>query len=109
MTPTTPPQPPVHPGQRADDSPTFALRELTPPQVVDGVRVGDCFKAAPVQPAGAMRETCPHCTGQALQLVLRNGHVIRSHLFCPACTRCYDAVYPDGCSALSFCEGPPEL
>lgn len=106
MNPTTPPQRPPHDGQRADNSPALSLKELTPPQVVDGVKVGNGFEAAPVQPVGAMRETCPHCTGQALQLVLRNAHVIRTHLFCPTCTRCYDAVYDDGSSALMFGDLP---
>jgi len=34
--------------------------------------------------------------------VLRYAHVIRNHLFCPQCTRCFDARYPDGSSALTF-------
>jgi hypothetical protein len=56
-----------------------------------------------------MRETCPHCPGMALKLVLRRDHVIRPHLFCPQCTRCYDAIDANGVSALTFYEIPPEL
>lgn len=78
----------------------FSLLELHPQMVMDGELLGEVFEADPVTPAGSTREQCPHCAGQSLQLVLREGRVIRPFLFCPQCTRCYDAVYPDGRSAL---------
>lgn len=80
----------------------FALAELDPRQVVAGVRVAAGFVAADVFPVGQMRETCPYCTDVPLQLVLRANHVIRTHLFCEQCTRCFDAIDPDGNSALLF-------
>lgn len=111
LTPPKAPEAPhtPHAGARADNSPAFLLKELSPPEVVDGTVVDNGFKAAPVIPAGDMRETCPHCPGVPLKLVLRHNRVIRSHLFCPTCTRCFDAIYPDGRSALAFYEMPPEL
>jgi hypothetical protein len=78
----------------------FSLAELDPRQVVAGVRVAAGFVAADVMPVGQMRETCPYCTDVPLQLVLRANHVIRTHLFCEQCTRCFDAIDPDGHSAL---------
>lgn len=78
----------------------FSLLELHPQMVMDGELLGQVFDADPVNPAGNTREQCPHCAGQSLQLVLREGRVIRPFLFCPQCTRCFDAVYPDGRSAL---------
>jgi hypothetical protein len=78
----------------------FSLLELHPQMVMDGELLGKVFEADPVTPAGNTREQCPHCAGQSLQLVLREGRVIRPFLFCPQCTRCFDAVYPDGRSAL---------
>lgn len=99
----------AHAGTRVHDSPTFSLKELSPPDVMNGVIVGNGFRADAVTPAGDMRETCPHCASVPLKLVLRHNHVIRSHLFCPSCTRCFDALYPDGRSALAFYEMPPEL
>ncbi|WP_210543767.1 hypothetical protein [Rhodoferax sp. PAMC 29310] len=87
----------------------FNLVELPPQLVVSGKMVANGFQADDVTPVGDMRETCPHCTGLPLKLVLRRDNVIRPHLFCPQCTRCYDAIYPDGTSALAFYEMPPEL
>lgn len=78
----------------------FSLLELQPQMVMDGELLGEVFEADPVTSAGNTREQCPHCAGQSLQLVLREGRVIRPFLFCPQCTRCFDAVYPDGRSAL---------
>ena len=87
-------------GNRTHAEPRFSLVELDPTQVVEGILVADGFMAEAVTPAGKMRETCPNCAGEPLQLVLRYQHVIRAHLFCVKCTRCYDAMYPDGNSAL---------
>lgn len=84
----------------------FSLVELSPQQVVKGVVLDDGFMAKDVIPVGLMRETCPYCEDVPLQLVLRARHVIRSHLFCDQCTRCFDAVYPDGKSALLYSRLP---
>ena len=81
-------------------TPFFSLAELDPQCVVDGERTGAGYQADDVVSSGAMREVCPACAGVPLQLVLRYGRVIRTHLFCTHCTRCFDAVYPDGSSAL---------
>lgn len=93
----------------ADPRHPFSLLELPPQEVVSGTLVADGFQADDVTPAGDMRETCPHCTGMTLKLVLRRDHVIRPHLFCPQCTRCFDAIDANGASALTFYEMPPEL
>lgn len=97
--------------QRLDDGAgqRFTLLELPPQEVVSGTLVVGGFQAADVTPVGDMRETCPHCTGSPLKLVLRRDHVIRPHLFCPHCTRCFDAIDADGASLLTFYEMPPEL
>jgi hypothetical protein len=86
--------------KRTHDEFRFSLVALDPTLVVDGILVNEGFMAEAVTPAGQMRETCPVCDGEPLQLVLRCEHVIRPHLFCVKCTRCYDAVYADGNSAL---------
>lgn len=78
------------------------LVELDPREVVDGVMTEKGFLAAEVVPVGPMREACPHCSGVALQLVLRHRHVKRSHLFCRVCTRCYDALGEGGRSVLTI-------
>ncbi|EJM97068.1 hypothetical protein [Herbaspirillum sp. YR522] len=80
----------------------LALVELDPCEVVDGVMTEQGWLAPDVVPVGPMREACPHCSGVALQLVLRHRHVKRSHLFCRVCTRCYDALTDGGQSALTL-------
>lgn len=92
----------VNTSQRLTGIPKFSLVELDPSQVVQGVPTEAGYEAAAVQTAGAMREKCPYCQQVPLQLVLRYAHVIRTHLFCPQCTRCFDARYSDGSSALTF-------
>lgn len=79
----------------------LSLVELDPRDVVEGVMTEKGFLAADVVPVGPMREACPHCTGVALQLVLRHRHVKRSHLFCRVCTRCFDALNDGGHSVLT--------
>lgn len=76
------------------------LVELDARLVVDGEITPNGLSAPPVMPAGTMRELCPHCHAP-LKLVLRYRHVIRSHLYCDQCTRCYDALHEDGRSALA--------
>lgn len=99
---------PERPGtrRRAKGGTLFSLLELDPRQVVKGVKVAGGFAAEDVIPVGLMRERCPYCTDAPLELVLRANNVIRSHLFCEQCTRCFDAVYPDGSSALLFSRLP---
>ena len=98
-------RPRADPGKRVTQSQRLSLVELDPRQVVDGVVVASGFKANDVAAVGEMRETCPYCGGLPLQLVLRHGHVIRSHLVCKTCTRCFDATYSDGSSALTIPAG----
>jgi hypothetical protein len=93
------------PGKRDTQATRLLLVELDPRSVVDGVRVASGFMGEDAPSVGMMRETCPYCGGLPLQLVLRQGHVIRSHLVCKACTRCFDAAYPDGSSALTVPAG----
>lgn len=93
---------PYYMERREKRAPFFTLIELDPRDVVDGVLQEQGYLSEEVTPAGKMRETCPYCPGIALQLILRFKHVKRSHLFCDQCTRCYDALYPDGTSALAI-------
>ncbi|MBI3286121.1 MAG: hypothetical protein HYZ65_14905 [Burkholderiales bacterium] len=83
-------------------APDFTLLELDPRDVIDGVMVDAGYQSEDAPSAGSMREQCPYCSGVALQLILRYRYVKRTHLFCTCCTRCYDALYPDGTSALAL-------
>ncbi|HEU4851706.1 MAG TPA: hypothetical protein VFT37_06080 [Telluria sp.] len=56
----------------------------------------------PVLSAGLVRETCPHCPGEHLKLVLRQESVRLAHLFCEKCRTCYDARYLNGRCALTI-------
>ena len=87
---------------RTESTAFLSLVELDPRLVVEGTRVDGGFEAKDVIPVGKMRETCPYCLGVPLQLVLRFQHVLRPHLFCEHCTRCFDANFADGNSALMF-------
>ncbi len=82
--------------------PVLTLMELDPALVIDGQRVEEGFLAPDPGLSGAMRETCPACGDVHLQLVLRQRQVKLAHLFCPQCTRCFDARYPDGSPALTL-------
>lgn len=55
-----------------------------------------------LQSFGAVRETCPHCTGQHLRLILRQECVRIAHLFCERCHACFDARYENGRCALTI-------
>lgn len=79
----------------------FTLVQLAPWEVVDGVMLEQGYASEDTTPAGKMREVCPYCNNFPLSLILRYRHVKRSHLFCENCTRCFDALYPDGTSALA--------
>jgi len=94
---------PYSPLQRRRTRLDISLFELDPREVVDGVMLDNGMYLAP-DPifVGTMRETCPHCDGVALQLILRRHQVKRSHLFCTQCTRCYDALCEGGYSILGI-------
>jgi hypothetical protein len=80
----------------------FTLTQLAPWEVVDGVMLEQGYASEDATPAGKMREICPYCNNVPLDLILRYKHVKRAHLFCENCTRCFDALYPDGTSALAL-------
>ncbi len=82
------------PDYRSGERGVFALRELPPTEVVDGDLTDEGLLAEDVTAMGQMREACPYCA-QPLQLVLRYRHVIRTHLFCQHCSRCFDACFAD--------------
>ena len=79
----------------------FTLMELDPRDVIDGILVDGNYLADDPVSSGTMRECCPYCRTVPLQLILRYKHVKHAHLLCEQCTRCYDALYPDGTSALN--------
>ncbi|MBU3738884.1 MAG: hypothetical protein FGM55_08020 [Rhodoferax sp.] len=104
--PATPSEPLAGP-----DQPQFAARAahpaltlvcLDPALVVDGEPAGGGYLADEVISSGVVREHCPACGDARLHLVLRHARVIRSHLYCPVCTRCFDALGPDGASTLTL-------
>jgi hypothetical protein len=55
-----------------------------------------------LQTFGAVRETCPHCVGRHLRLILRQESVRLAHLFCDHCETCFDARYANGRCALTI-------
>lgn len=89
--------------RRSPSSSSLILQELDPTLAIAGEIIGDCLLLPDIQSVGSMRECCPHCGDEALQLHLRYRHVKRSHLFCNRCHRCYDALHPDGSSAIASC------
>jgi hypothetical protein len=88
--------------RRKRTTPSFTLIELDPQDVIDGMMLEEGYVSEDATPVGKMRENCPYCSNVPLQLILRYKHVKRSHLFCENCTRCFDATYPDGTSALAI-------
>ena len=78
------------------------LFEIERASVVDAIRQDEIAEPDGVYAVGAMRELCPHCQTSHLKLVLRQKRVRRSHLFCDACSRCFDARYLDGTPALEM-------
>lgn len=79
----------------------FTLVELSPDLVVKGVPVANGLLAPDPPQIENLREQCPYCRSGSLKLVLRRDHVIRSHLFCVICTRCFDCIAADGHSELT--------
>ncbi|MFI4940496.1 MAG: hypothetical protein ACHP7O_09190 [Burkholderiales bacterium] len=78
----------------------LTLNELDPCDIVEGVLMSEGYLGHDFVIAGEMREICPECKTTLLQLVLLQPGVKRAHMLCPACTRCFDACYEDGSSAL---------
>ena len=97
----------LNPDRRVKTASGLSLVQVDPRLVVRGVRAAAGLVVKDVAPVGKMREMCPHCDAP-LQLVLRDKDVIRSHLYCQECTRCFDARYPDGRSALTLPAFPIE-
>lgn len=90
-------------GNRTHKGPALVLVQLDPDEVVDGMPIeDDGYWADDFMIQGQMRETCPACQTEHLQMVLRQDNVKRAHLFCQRCTRCYDACYPDGTPAFGI-------
>jgi hypothetical protein len=89
--------------KRHSDStmPGLMLKDLDPAAVVDSAPPGYSAVTEDISTAGVMRETCPICNQAHLQLVPRQKNVRVAHLFCPHCSRCFDACFPDGSSALA--------
>jgi len=90
-----------NPDRREKTDTGLSLVQVDPRLVVRGVRAAAGLLVNDVTPVGNVREMCPHCN-KPLQLILRDKDVIRSHLYCTECTRCFDACYPDGRSALTL-------
>lgn len=88
--------------RRNRDVSFFTLKQLAPWEVVDGVMQEHGYASEDAISSGKMREVCPYCDNVPLDLILRYKHVKRAHLFCEKCTRCFDALYPDGTSALAI-------
>lgn len=91
-----------HAEQRMATPELLILLEITPDDVAEGDTTLQGIEVKDVTLNGQMRETCPYCEATHLQLVLRQRHVKRAHLFCPDCTRCFDARFADGSPALSL-------
>ncbi|MBC3936556.1 hypothetical protein [Undibacterium rugosum] len=89
------------PERRNHSSTQLRLVELDPRLAIAGEIIGDYLLLPDIQSVGSMRECCPFCGDEPLQLHLRYRHVKRSHLFCNRCHRCYDALHPDGSSAIA--------
>ncbi|MBR7783392.1 hypothetical protein [Undibacterium luofuense] len=89
------------PERRKQRGPGFILKELDPRDVIDGEVIDGHYVTPDTEAAGYMREHCPYCPESSLQLQLKYRHVRRTHLFCEHCTRCFDALHPDGSSALA--------
>lgn len=86
--------------KRQNSSTMLMLIQLDPASIVDCVKIDQGYLAHDFAIAGEMRETCPECKTSHLKLVLLQNGVKRAHMFCEQCTRCFDACYPDGYSAL---------
>lgn len=83
--------------------PTLILTELNPLNIIEGQLTEEGLLATEeITTCGAMRETCPFCEDEHLQLVLRQKAVKVAHLFCKKCTRCFHASYQDGSPALAL-------
>lgn len=99
LSPTDAPEARAVPDSRVRDAELLPLVEIAPELVVDKSIAAPATLAEAADAGGSMRESCPYCPDEPLQLVLRRQQVIRSHLYCRHCARCFDAILPDGSSA----------
>ncbi len=84
----------------------LVFKQLDPASIVNGIPTSAGYLTRDFIFAGEIRETCPECQTPHLKLVLLQVGVIKPHLVCPLCTRCFDAFYVDGTPALEtpfFC------
>jgi hypothetical protein len=88
--------------KRRHDATPLLFKQLDPLSIVDGVLTNTGYLAHDFVVAGEIRETCPECKTTHLKLVLLQVGVIKAHLVCTTCTRCFDVFYPDGSSALEI-------
>lgn len=89
---------------RSHNMQPFTLLKISRASVVDQIRSDDGQASDLVFASGLLRELCPYCLANHLNLVLRQKHVRYAHLFCDCCHTCFDARYPDGSSALALDE-----
>jgi hypothetical protein len=85
--------------QRAE---SLVLTEIDRASVVDSIQDGEGTGTDGVCAIGGMRERCPSCMVEHLKLVLRQKRVRHAHLYCATCDKCFDAINPDGSSALEL-------
>ncbi|WP_426110648.1 hypothetical protein [Massilia sp. PWRC2] len=76
------------------------LTELNPHSVVDHAAAHNTV--IELQSFGTVREPCPKCHTNRLNLILRQDTVRTAHLFCADCRSCYDAHYAGGAPALTI-------
>jgi hypothetical protein len=93
-------QPPSTSRRRTAVSGCLVLSELNPRMVIDHFDEED--QTLHVLTFGTVREICPKCRTNRLNLVLRQSSVRIAHLFCADCTSCFDAHYENGAPALTI-------
>lgn len=86
--------------KRKHQAAQLMFRQLDPCCIMNGTVTNFGYATPNFVVAGETRETCPECETTHLKLVLLQPGVKRTHLFCTTCTRCFDACYADGSSAL---------
>ena len=92
----------THLGRRHNEDPdaSLVLQPVDPAHAIDHHQLATGDGA--ILTFGTVRETCPRCQNVHLHLVLRQENVRMAHLFCPVCSSCYDAHYPNGAAALTI-------
>jgi hypothetical protein len=79
---------------------TLVLSEINPDAVVD--HLDPDGTPVDLTTFGTVREICPKCQNQHLNLILRQTNVRFAHLFCTECASCFDARYANGAPALTI-------